>query len=59
MLELTEEELTQLQEAAVRKTIKITPDATGYEKLAETIAHLAVHATITTILEYEKMKSDG
>ena len=58
MLELTEEELKLLEEHALRKTINLTPNATGVDKLAEVIAQVAVRATIATTLEYERMKSN-
>ena len=42
----------------MEKTIQLTPDATGIEKLAEMIAQTAVRATIATIREYEQMKAE-
>ncbi len=56
MLELTPQECEALEQRALEQTIKLAPNATGLDKLAEVIAQTAIRATITTIREYEKMK---
>ena len=58
MLELTPQECEALEKRALEKTMQLTPDATGIEKLAEMIAQTAVRATIATIREYEHMKAE-
>ena len=58
LLELTEQEIKILEENALKKTIKMTPNATGMDQLVEVIAQLAVRATIATIREYEQMKDE-
>lgn len=57
MLEMTEEQCTALEEAAMKKLFPDSVDGDNIAKLAKTMSRLAVQATIVTIREYEKMKS--
>lgn len=57
MLELTKEQSTALEKAALNQMCAQIPEESRIAPLFEQIARIAVLATITTIKEYERMKS--
>lgn len=60
MLELTKEECLELEERVAKKIHSSFPDSNddSKQKLYEIVSRMASRATIITIREYEKMKSE-
>lgn len=57
MLELTREECEKLEESVINEICGTSPSDDPYVRLRKVIAEISVRATITTIREYERMKS--
>lgn len=58
MIELSQDECTELEQRTVARLHKIFTDPSGNVEVAGLIAQIAARATIITIRKYEKMKAE-